>query len=104
MAQSKGLPRIKPENWAEIKKLAGGSRHEYTIFPSGTTPDFFEKNTDLLIEKLEEWTNFADPLEIVATTNPAADGLTSIERVALLVLHAVFPESRTARKSADHIT
>ncbi len=86
----KGLAGIKPENWAEIKKIATGSRHEYTLFASGTTPDFFGKDLDQLISKLEEWARMGDPRELVFLTDPRDDGWTPVERAGFWVLHSVF--------------
>ncbi len=88
--KSKGMAGIKPENWAEIKKIATGSRHEYTLFASGTTPDFFGKDLDQLISKLEEWARMGDPRELVFLTDPRDDGWTPVERAGFWVLHSVF--------------
>ena len=92
--KSKGMAGIKPENWGEIKKLAGGSQREYTSFMSGTTPsvplDFFGKDANLLVEKLEEWARAGDPRDLVEMTDPSDDCWTPVERAGLAVLHAVF--------------
>ena len=101
----KGLAGIKPENWAEIKKIATGSRHEYTLFASGTTPDFFGRDVDQLIGKLEEWAKLVDLREIVEITDPAAgtEGWTPVERAGLLVLHAVFRDAEASGGLPDPV-
>ncbi len=93
--KSKGMAGIKPENWAEIKKMAGGSQREYISFVSGTTPsttpDFFGRDAALLVEKLDEWANLVDLREIVEITYPfdGTEGWTPVEAAGLFVLHAV---------------
>ena len=93
--KSKGMAGIKPENWAEIKKMAGGSQREYISFVSGTTPsttpDFFGRDAALLVEKLDEWANLVDLREIVEITDPfdGTEGWTPVEAAGLFVLHAV---------------
>nr|EDZ37934.1 MAG: DNA primase [Leptospirillum sp. Group II '5-way CG'] len=83
-----GLEGIKPASWPELKEIASGSRHEYSLFASGTTPDLFGKDVRLLIEALDRLAVYAAE-EGMMLTELAKVGLVDpdpLEWVALEVL------------------
>ena len=85
-----GLDGIKPASWPELKKIAGGSRQEYTLFESGTLPDFFGKDVCLLIKALDRLADYATE-EAMTLTELAKFGLVDpdpLEVVALKILRA----------------
>ena len=78
----------------DFKELAAVTRQDIAYIVSGntpsTTPDFFGRDVDQLISKLESWASVGDPRILVDMTDPEDNSLTPVERAGLLVLHAVF--------------
>lgn len=88
-----GLETISPNLWSEI---GSGIRQDIDLLSSNTTPqttqDFFGKDVDLLVSKLEEWAKAVDPRELVEMTDldDGTEGWLPVEVAGLRVLHAVF--------------
>lgn len=57
--KSLGITGISNNDWAEIKEVASGLQHEYSLFPSKTTLDLFGKDVQILLETLESLASFA---------------------------------------------
>jgi hypothetical protein len=83
-----GLTGISPNDWSRIKEIAGGIQHEYSLFPSNTSTDLFEKDIHILIEALDRIATYAKE-EGLSIEDIVKVGLVDpeyVERVALEVL------------------
>ncbi len=84
-----GMHGIKPEDWAQIKGIASGSLHEYTLFPSGTTPDIFGEDAHLLVEALDRLAaHAAEGMTLEDLAGGRLVDLDPIERIAIDVIRA----------------
>ena len=84
-----GMKGLSPNNWAEIKQISTGIRHEYNTFALNTTPDLFGKDMDVLIETLEKLRIYAQEEGISFKELIGASAVIDpdyIERVAIEVL------------------
>ncbi len=94
--KKKGMPGIKPKDWAEIKKMVGGSLCEYSLFESGTNPDLFGRDVRFLIEAFDRLEDFADEegMTIYDMFWLSIHDMDPIEAVALFIIIASFEEER----------
>ena len=86
--KSIGITGISNNDWAEIKEVASGLQHEYSLFPSKTTPDLFGKDIEILIETIGNLVNFAkkEGLSLQELVETGLVDTTYEEKIALMIL------------------
>ena len=101
--EEREIEGINPAAWPELKKIAGGIRHEYGLFASNTTPDLFGKDVSMLIHALDRLAAYAEA-EGMSLEDLAREGVADpdyAEWCALLVLRSSIFGSPLSRGKPD---
>ena len=91
----------------DFKELTAVTRQDIAFIASGntpSTPDFFGKDLNQLIAKLDEWARSgADLRDLIEIHDPRDDGWPPVERAALFVLRSIFRDTEASGGLPDPV-